>query len=33
MILDTIEDLTTILIVVMSLGYALWWVGTGGGRR
>lgn len=32
MILDTIEDLTTILIVVMSLGYALWWVATGGRR-
>ena len=30
--MDTIEDLTTILIVVMSLGYALWWVATGGRR-
>ena len=32
MILDTIEDLMTILIVVMSLGYTLWWIGTGGRR-
>ena len=30
--METIEDLTTILIVVMSLGYALWWVATGGRR-
>ena len=33
MTLDDAQDLTAILVVVMCLGYLLWWVGTSGGRR
>lgn len=32
MTLDDTQDLMAILVVVMCLGYLLWWVGTGGRR-
>lgn len=33
MTLDDTQDLMAILVVVMCLGYLLWWVGTSGRKR
>jgi hypothetical protein len=33
MTLDDAQDLAAILVVVMCLSYALWWVGTSGRKR